>query len=166
MYLIKFFLSQRLNERTKIPSIYFFNFDRKRNNLVLTLALHPHCPAVPRSGFRFEHFFSFLFFSPLLSLLRMQRCACHSGLNTLGSSQHQVVPFYIQMALCITRSSEILCMCVCAYHCWHMSVPFCLFCALLGREKGGVAYSLFMQVIPLRPSLCQGRASVQRACIL
>lgn len=30
----------------------------------------------------------------------------------------------------------------------------------------GFAYGLFMQVIPLRQTLCQGRASVQCACIL
>ncbi len=60
----------------------------------------------------------------------IQRCFCHSGLNTLGSSQHRVFSFCIQMTLCITCSFEICLWGV--YICSCMRTPFCLLCALFG----------------------------------
>lgn len=93
----------------------------------------------------------------------LRRCFCHHGLNTLGASQHQVFSFYIQMTLCITCSCEIRVWGVYVRSCMSTAIFFfCLLCALFG----GFAYGLFMQVIPLRETLCQGRASVQSACIL
>lgn len=46
-----------------------------------------------------------------------------------------------------------------------MSVYHCAFFAFCVHYLG-FAYGLFMQAIPLRESLCQGRASVQSAYIL
>lgn len=91
----------------------------------------------------------------------IQQCFCRYRLNTLGASQHQVFSFYIQMTLCITCSFEICIGGVCIYMPVHERSFLPFVCTIWG-----FSYGLFMQVIPLRETLCQGRASVLSACIL